>query len=179
MSLCRCPNPTRDTARADRRAHCSACGGRTPTTGPPGPERVRDTCADILGLLQAVQAAYLTEYAGLWTPVTRGDSAGRIPGHTDPTGALAASRAHADKRAWAAISWDHLRRAQQQLADADAALGQIGLVDARQEPDTGPPGAWYQQGITATTPRDQIPSGRTDLLEAFDALVSRHERGEP
>jgi hypothetical protein len=124
-------------------------------------------------------AAYRTEYPGLWTPTTHLTApGGRRTGRSDTTGAVAASPAHAEKRAWAAVAWDRLRLAHEHLQAADAALGNIPLVDARHEPDDGPTGRWYEQRINHTTPPGQLPAGRDDLHEAHAAMLRRHSRGE-
>lgn len=179
MRLCRCLNPTRNATDPERRLTCSACGGHTPRSVPPTVETVRTTCRDILGLLAAIQAAYVLEYPGLYLPTTHGlDGPRRRSGPADTTAQTAVSRAHADKRAWAATAWDRLKAAHDHLQAADAALGNIPLVDARHEPDTGPPGRWWEQRITANTPADQIPAARLDLREAHAALLRRQARGE-
>lgn len=146
---------------------------------PPPVAQVRQTGQAALVLLNAVVAAYAQEYPGLWLPSTHGlEGPRRRSGPADTTAQTAVSLVHADKRAWAAIAWGRLKAAHDYLQAADAALGNIPLVDARHEPDTGPPGRWWEQRITANTPADQIPAARPDLRDAHAAMLRRQARGE-
>ncbi len=179
MKLCRCQHPTRATAIPDRRLTCAGCGGQTPRSRPPTPATLKEKIDEARGFLEAVWSAYRTDHDGLWTLTRRGETAGRRPGPSDLTQATATDRDLADKRAWAGVMLDRLRRAVDDLATADAAIGQIRWVDARREPDEGRPGQWWEQGITDRTALEEIPEARMDLREAQAARLNRIARGEP
>lgn len=178
--LCRCANVVRDTADSHRRYSCAACGGATPQSAPPTIDQVREACSTANGLLSALLSEYRKAEVDLWTPARRGDSVGvRQKGPSDQVLAATINKALRQKRSWAAVSWDRILLALEQLRLADAALGMIDQVEGRHEPDTGPEGDDLVRSlVNRLQPGEELPPGLRHLRDPIAARDRRHARGE-
>lgn len=180
MILCRCANVVRDPDDSHRRYRCSACKGATPQSSPPSLEQVRAKCEEAKGFLNAIVSEYCRDEIDLWIPARRDETVGaRQKGTSDQVLAAAINKSLRQKRSWAAVGWDRLLLALEQLSLADEALGMIRAVEEHREVDSGPEGDDLVRAIVNNIkPGEELPPGQRHLAEPLAAQARRRARGE-